>query len=374
MSIDIQWILEDSQLADLCAQWRRQPFVAIDTEFMRVDTFYPIAGLVQVGDGEHAWLIDPLRIKDWRAFAELLEDPAVMKVLHACGEDLEVLQRLTGTLPEPLFDTQLAAAYLNYGFSMGYSRLVEHVLSVELPKGETRSDWLQRPLSDMQIRYAAEDVQHLAELYLALDPRLSDEKRRWLLEDSAELALCLRRVTDPEELYLDAKLGWRLTPQQLAVLRALTAWREREARARNVPRNRIVKENCLWPMARHQPTDIASLAKIEDIHPRTVRQDGATLLELIRQAAATPAEQCPAPLPPPLPLEASALLKKLRAVGQREAEALDIAPELTLRRKTLESLLKSGYPDGPYQLPESLKGWRRERMGQALLDALENPA
>ncbi|MFC3606183.1 ribonuclease D [Stutzerimonas tarimensis] len=373
MSIDIQWVREDSQLADLCAQWQQQPFIAIDTEFMRVDTFYPITGLVQVGDTQRAWLIDPLLVNDWAPFAALLEDPAVMKVLHACSEDLEVLHRLTGTLPEPLFDTQLAAAYLNYGFSMGYSRLVEQVLSVELPKGETRSDWLQRPLSETQVRYAAEDVQHLAELYLALDPRLSEDKRRWLLEDGAELAAGLRREVDPELLYRESKLGWRLTPQQLAVLRALTAWREREARQRDVPRNRIVRENCLWPLARFQPGDLTSLAKVEDMHPRTVRQDGATLLQLIRDAADTPVESLPERLPPPLPLEAAACLKKLRAVGQREAEALGLAPELTLRRKILESLLKSGYPHGPYELPDSLRGWRRERMGQALLDVLENP-
>lgn len=123
MSIDIQWILDDALLAEACAQWCQLSYVALDTEFMRVDTFYPLAGLVQVGDGQRAWLIDPLTIKDWQPFAQLLEDRQVMKVLHACSEDLEVLQRLTGSLPQPLFDTQLAAAYLNLGFSMGYSRL-----------------------------------------------------------------------------------------------------------------------------------------------------------------------------------------------------------------------------------------------------------
>src|SRR5690606_36097974 len=142
VAIDIQWILDDASLARHCAEWRRLPFVALDTEFMRVDTFYPIAGLLQVGDGQRAYLIDPLEVKDWAPFAELLEDRAVTKVLHSCSEDLEVFLRLTGALPAPLFDTQLAAGYLNIGFSMGYSRLVQEVLGIELPKGETRSDWL----------------------------------------------------------------------------------------------------------------------------------------------------------------------------------------------------------------------------------------
>ncbi|UTW08504.1 ribonuclease D [Pseudomonas benzenivorans] len=370
MAIDIHWILDDASLAQHCADWHRLPFVALDTEFMRVDTFYPIAGLLQVSEGERAYLIDPLQISDWTPFAALLEDATVVKVLHACSEDLEVFLRLAGSLPTPLFDTQLAAGYLNLGFSMGYSRLVQAVLNIELPKGETRSDWLQRPLSETQVSYAAEDVLHLAEVYQAQQRQLSEEKNAWVLEDGAELVANLRREVDPQELYREAKLAWKLSRQQLAVLRALCAWREREARARNQPRNRIIREHSLWPLARSQPDNLVALARIDDMHPKTVRQDGETLLQLIKDAAATPPADWPEALPEPLPVEASALLKKLRAIGQRQAERLDIAPELMLRKKTLEALLKSGYPDGPYQLPDALRGWRRELMGQALLDCL----
>ncbi len=370
MAIETQWVLDDEHLTRLCAEWRQLPYVAVDTEFMRVDTFYPIAGLIQVGDGRRAYLIDPLSVRDWSAFAALLQDPAVVKVLHACSEDLEVLLRLTGSLPQPLFDTQLAAGYLNIGFSMGYSRLVQAVLGIELPKGETRSDWLQRPLSELQVRYAAEDVLHLVEVYRALMARLAPQKVEWILEDGAELVANLGREVAPEDAWRDAKLAWKLSRQQQAVLRALCAWREREARARNQPRNRILREHSLWPLARTQPDNLVALARIEDMHPKTVRQDGETLLQLIHDAAALPPEQWPEALPEPLPIEASALLKKLRAVGQREGERLDIVPELMLRKKTLEALLKSGYPNGPYQLPDSLRGWRRELMGQALLDCL----
>ncbi|WP_177431763.1 ribonuclease D [Stutzerimonas urumqiensis] len=372
MAIDIQWVRDDASLAERCDQWRRLPFVAVDTEFMRVDTFYPAAGLVQVGDGQTAYLLDPLAIGDWSPFAALLEDPAVIKVLHACSEDLEVLLRLTGSLPAPLFDTQLAAAYLNLGFSMGYSRLVQAVLGVELPKGETRSDWLQRPLTDTQVQYAAEDAQHLAELYVALAEKLSPQRHGWVLEDGGELVGNLQRAVDPDEAYRDVKQAWRLNRQQLAVLRALTAWREREARRRNQPRNRVLREASLWPLARYQPQDLTALAKIDEMQPRTVRQDGQQLLELIQAAAALPESQRPERLPEPLPLDAAPLLKTLRQVGHREGERLGIAPELMLRKKTLEALIKSGYPDGPYQLPESLRGWRRELMGAALLQALED--
>ncbi|EKT4523101.1 ribonuclease D [Pseudomonas putida] len=370
MAIEIHWIRDDQTLAEHCRGWRELPFVALDTEFMRVDTFYPKAGLIQVGEGNRAYLIDPLLIRDWQPLAELLDDPGVVKVLHACSEDLEVLLRLTGKLPQPLFDTQLAAGYLNIGFSMGYSRLVQDVLGLELPKGETRSDWLQRPLSDTQVSYAAEDAVHLAELFSALRPRLSDDKYAWVLEDGAELVAQLRREVEPETLYRDVKLAWKLNPQQLAVLRELCAWREREARSRDLPRNRVLREHSLWPMAKSQPDNLSALAKIDDMHPRTIRQDGQFLLDLIKRAASLPAEQWPQALPEPLPIEASGMLKRLRAVGQAEGERLGIAPELMLRKKTLEALLKSGFPNGPYQLPDSLRGWRRERMGQALLDNL----
>ncbi|EGH11612.1 ribonuclease D, partial [Pseudomonas savastanoi pv. glycinea str. race 4] len=304
MAIDIHWIRDDDSLARHCAEWQLLPFVALDTEFMRVDTFYPIAALLQIGDGQSAWLIDPLLINDWQPLSALLENPDVIKVVHACSEDLEVLLRLTGSLPVPLFDTQLAAAYLNLGFSMGYSRLVQEVLNIDLPKGETRSDWLQRPLSETQISYAAEDAVHLAELFSILRPRLSDDKYAWLLDDGAELVANLRREVDPYEVYREAKLAWKLSRAQLAVLRELCAWREREARARNLPRNRIVREHSLWPLAKTQPDNLAALGRIEDMHPRTVRHDGEFLLELIKTAGTLPPEEWPPALPEPLPIDA----------------------------------------------------------------------
>lgn len=370
MAIAIEWIRDDQALAAQCAAWQALPFIALDTEFVRVDTFYPKVGLLQVSDGHTAFLIDPLEISAWAPLAELLAAPGVVKVLHACSEDLEVLARLTGQLPTPLFDTQLAAAYLGLGFSMGYSRLVQEVLGIELPKGETRSDWLQRPLSELQVSYAAEDALHLAEVYQALRPRLNDERFGWVLDDGHELVAQWGREVDPRELYRDARLGWKLTPVQLAVLRELYAWREEQARLRDVPRNRVIKEQTLWPLARTQPNNLSALAKIDEMHPRTIRQDGETLLSLIHDAARTPEAELPAPLPDPLPMEASGVLKQLRAVGQAEAERLGIAPELVLRKKVLEALLRSGFPHGPYTLPDTLRGWRRERLGQALLDSL----
>lgn len=369
--IQINWISSDAELAEHCKYWNTLTFIALDTEFIRVDTFYPIAGLLQVSDGESTYLLDPLLINNWQPLADVFNNQQVVKVLHACSEDLEVFSLLVGALPNPLFDTQIAAGYLNIGFSMGYSRLVQQLLEVELPKGETRSDWLQRPLSDLQVLYAAQDTAYLVDVYQALAQQLSEQKYAWVLEDGAFMVAASAQETQPYDLWRTIKLAWKLAPQQLAVLRELSAWRELQARERDVPRNRIIRESTLWALAHEQPADMTHLAKLEDMHPRILRQEGATLLSIVKQAKRLPEEHWPDPLPEPLPIDAAKLLKRLRKVGLELGLKLDIAPELMLRKKVLEELLRTGYPDGPYSLPASLQGWRRELMGEALLESLE---
>lgn len=358
----------NADLASWCAHWLTLPYVAVDTEFVRTETFYPIAGLIQIGDGERAYLIDPLEITEWAPLVELLQAPGVVKVLHACSEDLEVFSRLCGAYPSPLFDTQLAAAFLGMDFSMGYSRLVSALLGIELPKEETRSDWLQRPLSAAQIEYAARDAQHLAELYQLLAPRIAEAGvEQWLFADTAEQVAASGQISDPELAYQQVKQAWRLNPPQLAILQRLVYWRETESRQRDQARNRLLRERTLCPLAQQQPDNLQALSRIEDMHPRTVRQDGETLLRLIREGQAANREDYPEQLPEPLPAAANRLLKMLRKIGQSEAERLNIAPEIMLRKKILEAMLRTGFPNGPYQLPEELSGWRRELMGDALL-------
>lgn len=372
MSIEINWISSDAELAQHCEHWHALAFIALDTEFIRVSTFYPIAGLLQISDGESTYLIDPLLINDWLPLAEVFQNQQVVKVLHACNEDLEVFSLLTGALPVPLFDTQLAAGYLNIGFSMGYSRLVQQLLAIELPKGETRSDWLQRPLSDLQVLYAAQDTAYLVEVYQILAQQLPQQKYAWVVEDGAALVASYAQESDPYEFWRSVKLAWKLAPKQLAVLRELSAWRELQARERDVPRNRIIRESTLWALANELPADMAHLAQLEDMHPRILRQEGATLLAIIKQARSLAEADWPDALPEPLPIESTKVLKRLRKVGLELGLQLDIAPELMLRKKILEQLLRSGYPKGPYALPDSLQGWRRELMGEALLKCLED--
>ncbi|MEH6388616.1 MULTISPECIES: ribonuclease D [Pseudomonas] len=356
-------------LAEWCERWLKLPYVAVDTEFVRTETFYPIAGLIQIGDGQHAYLIDPLAITEWAPLVELLGAPGVIKVFHSCSEDLEVFHHLCGVVPQPLFDTQLAAAYLGMDFSMGYSRLVKALLDIELAKDETRSDWLQRPLSPTQLQYAADDALHLAQIYELMAPRIDAAGlTSWLLSDTAEQGSHVGVLQDPDQAYRGIKQAWRLKPDELAILKLLAAWREREARQRDQARNRILRESAMVPIAQRQPDSLQTLSRIEDMHPRSVRHDGEMVLELVRQGQAIPPSEWPQPLPEPLPPDANRLLKSLRKIGQRHAVKLNIAPELMLRKKVLEAIVRTGYPAGPYSLPDELNGWRRELMGAELLD------
>ncbi len=237
-----------------CQQWQGQEFIALDTEFVRTSTFFPKAGLVQVADADDCYLIDPLTITDWSSFAELLDDPGLVKVFHACSEDLEVCHRLTGTTPSPVADTQLGAALGSLGGIMGFQRLVKAVLNLDIDKGETRSDWLQRPLRPKQIEYAVADVYYLYQCYQRLLDLLTDMGRlTWWQEDCQRL-LDLGQISDNySQQYRKIKLAWKLRPQEQYVLQQVAIWREQMAREWNVPRSQVVADNVLWNIARYQP-------------------------------------------------------------------------------------------------------------------------
>ena len=172
----IRHIKDNDTLNNYCKSWLQCRLLAVDTEFMRVDTYFPIASVIQINDGKANYLIDPLEISDWSHFTEVMISPDIIKALHACSEDLDVFNNLLGVLPVKLFDTQIAAALLGLGASVGYGNLVNECLDVILPKGETRSNWLARPLSEAQVNYAALDVDYLYELAMLLEKQLNDKK------------------------------------------------------------------------------------------------------------------------------------------------------------------------------------------------------
>ena len=183
-----QWVRENSELVEVCRRWQEQAYIAVDTEFVRTTTFYPEAGLIQVADSEGPVLIDPLTVSDWTPLKEVFENPLVVKVFHACAEDLEVCRQLTGTVPTPVADSQIGGALAGLGGIMGFQRLVKEILNINLPKEETRSDWLKRPLREEQIEYAVADVHYLYRLYPRLMSLLKKLNRQsWLAEECERL-------------------------------------------------------------------------------------------------------------------------------------------------------------------------------------------
>ncbi|MDO9477522.1 MAG: ribonuclease D, partial [Pseudohongiella sp.] len=173
--LNAELVVDNGRLKTLCESWRKKALLAIDTEFMRVSTFYPKAGLIQVGDEGNNFLLDPLALTDWQPFVDILVDPGICKVIHSCSEDMVLFYSEFKCAPSPLFDTQRAAAFLGFGFSLSYLNLVLKLMDTVLEKSETRSDWLQRPLSELQVQYAALDVAHLPELFRILNQRLQEQ-------------------------------------------------------------------------------------------------------------------------------------------------------------------------------------------------------
>ncbi|MBX2858777.1 MAG: ribonuclease D [Cellvibrionaceae bacterium] len=359
----IHWVDSQVVLDEWCARWQNHNLLAIDTEFMRSQTFYPKAALLQVNDGANNVLIDPTKKLDFSAFAALLFNYGIVKALHSCTEDLEVFHRLFGALPNNVFDTQTAAAALGYGYSVGYGALVKHSLNVELSKGETRSNWLQRPLSQAQINYAAIDVEYLFVIAQTFIAALKTQQRHhWVEEECASMLENFYLAQSPQLAYSRIKGAWKLDAQQLACLIALCEWREARAQFRDVPRNRVIKEVALMKLAQRKPVRLAQLHGIEGITDRMIRADGADILKTIAEACEIPEAELPQPVPHPLGGEANRSVKVLREKVTLLADSLGVAPELLAKKRDYESLLRNGDV-----LPKSLSGWRKNVVGDNLI-------
>ncbi len=343
--------------------------MALDTEFVRERTFFQKLGLVQVAVEDAAWLIDPLAVRDLEPLVELLLAPAVVKVVHSASEDIEVLHHTLGAQPRPLFDTQVAAALAGGGPAPGYARLVAAELAVELHKGETRTDWLRRPLSEGQLAYAAEDVVHLLPLYRILRRRLEEHGRlAWALADSTALADPARFAEIPERAYLRLRAAGRLGRRQLGALRALAAWRETEARRRDVPRRFVVRDELLLALATRQPQSRRELERLPSYDPRHGSRDAGTWLEILQRAAALPEHDLPPEIWRPAgDPRLEALGERLRERVRAKAAELGIPPEALAARRAVDAVLRSVAEGGPPELPAELSGWRREVIGEELL-------
>ncbi len=366
------WIRDSETLRRHCTQWRQLPRVALDTEFMRVETFYPQPGLIQLADDHACYLIDPLTIDDFEPFVALLSDPQVLKIVHAGSEDLELFHTSYGVLPQPLFDTQVAAAFAGWGFSMGLQRLVQYALQVQLGKGETTSDWLRRPLTPEQEHYAALDVAYLPAIALQLQRELEALGRLdWVMEECAEQRNAMVD-SDPEGVcyYQRFSQVWNISEVKRAALRDLTAWRERTCRIRDIPRNRLLRNQHLLTIIERWPKTTEALARIPEMKRKVVREDGETILAFLANAEQSAAQHPPAPIDRPLHYAWNKRIKALKAIGRAVSEREDIAVEVLLRKRDIDALIQSREA-GHYQLPPSLAGWRRALVGERLVECLE---
>ncbi len=345
---------------------RDAPYLAVDTEFMRESTYEPILCLVQIAHGEHAAAIDPLAPDiDMSPLRDLLLDESTVKVLHSAVQDLEIFLQKLGTVPGPIFDTQLAASVCGHGDQPGYARLVESMLRVRIDKASQAVDWSLRPLSDRQLKYALGDVTHLCKIYEMLMAELDrDGRTDWVAEDMASLLDPARYRVEPREAFRRIKLR-RPKPIDLCVLRELAAWREETAMERNIPRNWVVRDDALSEIAVHRPGTRDKLARVRALKPHVAKSaDGAAMLAAVERALAVPEGQWPTvpPRRPPISGHESQVAL-MQALLRLRCDAHGVAMSMVAKRDDLDRMATEDAPDVP-----ALHGWRRRIFGA---DALE---
>jgi ribonuclease D len=364
-------ITTSDALAAFVSRLAAHDFIAVDTEFMRENTYWPELCLVQVASPEEAAAIDPQA--DGIDLAPLLDlmvnNDQILKVFHAGGQDLEIIHNLTGKVPVPLFDTQVAAMALGYGEQVGYSSLVESMLGHHLDKGARFTDWSRRPLDKRQIDYAIGDVTHLADIFPKLVKRLMKTGRgSWLDEEMERLADPSSFAFPPEDAWLRLKLPSR-NPAVLGRLRALAAWRETEARGKNLPRGRIVKDDTLGELASHPPKTQDDLAKVRGLSAGWRNNDiGGRLMAALASAKPMDPDDLPnrEPRRPGLTKDAALVADLLKLLLKIRAKEAGVAPKLIARSDDLESLAA-----GVRDRLALLSGWRFEEFGKDALDLVE---
>lgn len=361
-----QYIDNTPDLVALCQSLAEAEWLAIDTEFVREKTYFSQLCLVQISDGEQISLIDTIAIEDLTPLCELLENPSITKVLHSASQDLEIFFQLRGIVPEPLFDTQIAAALLGQPGQVSYAAMVEKYYDVQLDKSHSRTDWSRRPLSQAQLVYAADDVNYLGKIYHL---QLQELEKRGRLEWHRELC---DNLSSKENYENPPSMAWqrikghgRMKPGQLVVLHALAAWREESAQSSNIPRRWVLADDCLIDLSYKQPVKLESLSECK-LSDKQVARHGKKLVEVISNALTTPESDWPQTVEQYVPSNAEKkLTKKLMQLVQEIAAEQDIDPSYIGRRRDIEQLVR-GNPD-----LSLLDGWRYELAGKRLVDTIE---
>ena len=367
-------ITDNTALLEICNLAQQQSAVALDTEFMRVSTYFPKLGLIQLYDGERVSLIDPLAITDFSPFVALLSNPKVLKILHSCSEDLLVFLQEFDQLPHPMIDTQIMARFLGLGTSVGLAKLAQQYLNVEIDKGATRTNWSKRPLSDIQLQYAAGDVWYLLPLYHILEKEL--EKTPWeqAVRDDCEFALSKvhkLQERDSEKAYLDIPNAWKLNSLELSRLRILAQWRQNVGIERDLALSYIVKSDNLWKVAKNNPCNTSEMLEM-GLTENEVRVRGKKILQLLSQARRISSNDYPKPIER---ISEDPRYKKTIRLLQEKVNSLTpqgLPPEIVASKRTLEELIKWvwKYDCSQDKLPGLLIGWRKP-IGEKLVDVLK---
>ena len=344
--------------------------LALDTEFVWERTYSPVPCLLQLATADRLAVLDPLEDVEVGPIAELVGDPAVQLVMHAPAGDLLLFATRYGVRATNVFDTQLAAGFVGHGISMAYDRLVERVAGVTLTHNETFSDWSRRPLTEAQIAYASDDVRYLFAVADALVEKLDEMGRRSWAEDEITRRYGPEATIepDPQRAYLKVARRGRLSGRQLAALRAVAAWREEEARTRDLPPGWVLKDPSVVEVARRNPQDVAALGRLRGLGNLSASA-GQRLLDALARAADSEPPRAARELPPGLARRVAAASALGAVLVRARCEGAHIAPELVATRAELESFVEamaSGQEEHAL-----LAGWRRELVGAELRELVQ---
>lgn len=371
----IQYVTSQGALESLCHTLEKSPILALDTEFVGEDTFIPRLELIQVATATTAAVIDFPAVQaggSLDVFWKLICNDKIEKVVHAGRQDLDLFATHAGQIPKPFFDTQIAAAMVGYGAQVAYANLVQRLHGTKLAKAHTFTNWSARPLSDDQIAYALEDVEFLLSIHMHLQDRLSALGRlEWVNEEFARLETAVgEKSREPHERYQRIR-GWdTLKPKGAAVLRELAAWRESEARRRNVPRGRVMRDEVLLQLARHPPKSVNELRGLRGVHSSEVDRHGEQLLAAITSALSLPPAAWPEiPRERKPDPESTGIVELLQAVLKARAAEEGIAPTMLATSSDLQTLVEAKQHRAALDVP-LLRGWRRQLAGDLLLQVL----
>jgi len=358
-------VTQSPELATICADLSHADFVTVDTEFMRETTYWPNLCVIQLAGPGEAFVIDALAPDiDLEPFFRLMADSSVLKVFHSGRQDIEIVFHRGGLIPHPVFDTQVAAMVCGFGDSISYEQLVGRLTGAQIDKSSRFTDWARRPLSERQLTYAAEDVTHLRDVYQALAKKIREQGRAHWVETEMEILTSKKTYQlEPEEAWQRLKMRVR-RPVELAALKSLAAWREREAQSRNVPRGRVIRDDALYEIAAQVPTTEEALGGLRTIGRGFERsKTGAQIIELMADVNTIPRDQLPKiPKQKKRGDNNAAAVELLKVLLKMTSEQHGVASKVIATVGDLEEIVADDRADVP-----ALEGWRRELFGESAL-------